>query len=269
MRGARIFEDTPVSRLAQSVSGDYRAETARGKMPWPHRQREGARPVRKSALHDRWAARNACFGEAMGWERPLWFAPEGVEPVSDYSWRWPNWLSAGPRAPLSTMRAKSAGPRAPLSSSSTRAHSATTSSRGATPASSCSDSAPPFEAGLGFTVRLDKPLGFIGRDALLRQREAGPLARRLVMFRLHDSEPVLFGEEVIRMNGRIAGYVSSGAYGFTLGTSVGMDYIRHPDGVTRELVESASREIEIACERYPAEASLRPFYDPAGTRVRS
>ena len=126
----------------------------------------------------------------------------------------------------------------------------------------------PFEAGLGFTVRLDKPHGFIGRNALLRQKEVGPLARRLVIFRLKDPEPVPFGEEAIRMDGRIVGYVSSGAYGFTLGASVGMGYVRHPDGVTGELVESASWEIEIACERYPAEASLRAFYDPFGTRVR-
>ena len=70
------------------------------------------------------------------------------------------------------------------------------------------------------------------------------------------------------MDGRIAGYVSSGAYGFTLGASVGMGYVRHPDEVTGELADSASWEIEIACERYPAEASLRAFYDPAGERVR-
>ena len=76
-------------------------------------------------------------------------------------------------------------------------------------------------------------------------------------------------EEVIRMDGRIVGYLGSGAYGFTLGASVGMGYVRDPDGVTRELIESASWEIEIACERYPAEASLRAFHDPAGTRVRS
>ena len=87
------------------------------------------------------------------------------------------------------------------------------------------------------------------------------------MFKLKDPEPVLFGEEVIWMDDRIAGYVSSGAYGFTLGASVGMGYVRHPDGVTRELVESSDWEIDIACERYPAEASLRAFYDPAGTRV--
>ena len=59
------------------------------------------------------------------------------------------------------------------------------------------------------------------------------------------------------MDGRIAGYVSSGAYGFTLGASVGMGYIRHPDEVTGALADSASWEIEIACERHSAEASLR------------
>lgn len=103
---------------------------------------------------------------------------------------------------------------------------------------------------------------------MLRQKEAGPLGKRLVMFKLKDTEPVLFGEEVIWMDGRIAGYLSSGAYGFTLGASVGMGYVRHRGGVTKEVVDSATWEIEVACERYPAEASLRAFYDPTGDRVR-
>lgn len=88
------------------------------------------------------------------------------------------------------------------------------------------------------------------------------------MFKLQDSEPVLFGEEVIWMDGRIAGHLSSGVYGFTLGASVGMGYISQPDGVTEELVESATWDIEIAGRRNPAEASLRSFYDPTGGRVR-
>ena len=66
------------------------------------------------------------------------------------------------------------------------------------------------------------------------------------------------------MDGRIAGYVSSGAYGFTLGASVGMGYVRHPDEVAGALADSASWEIEIACERDPAEASLRAFLRPRG-----
>ncbi len=126
----------------------------------------------------------------------------------------------------------------------------------------------PLEAGLGFTVNLDKESNFIGRDALMRQKEAGPLSKRLVMFKLKDPEPVLFHEEVIRMNGDIVGYISSGAYGFTLGSSVGMGYVHHPEGITEDLIKSGNWEIEIACERYPAEASLKAFYDPTGARVK-
>ena len=55
-------------------------------MHWPFRQPETARGVRRSALHDRLAARGACFGETAGWERANWFAPAGVEPVYEYSY---------------------------------------------------------------------------------------------------------------------------------------------------------------------------------------
>ncbi len=126
----------------------------------------------------------------------------------------------------------------------------------------------PLEAGLGFTIDWDKPGGFIGRDALLQQKESGPLTKRLVMFKMNDPEPVLFHEEPIRMNGDIVGYISSGAYGFTLGASVGMGYVNHPDGVTADLLSSNDWEIEIACERYLAQASFRAFYDPSGSRVK-
>ncbi len=53
-----------------------------------------------------------------------------------------------------------------------------------------------------------------------------------------------------------------------VGGAVGMGYVHHGDGVTRDLLETGAFEIEIARERYPAEASLRPFYDPTGQRVR-
>src|SRR3954469_21271437 len=55
-------------------------------MHWPFRQPESARGVRRSALHDRLAARGACFGEAAGWERPNWFARGAVAPAYDYSY---------------------------------------------------------------------------------------------------------------------------------------------------------------------------------------
>jgi 4-methylaminobutanoate oxidase (formaldehyde-forming) len=70
------------------------------------------------------------------------------------------------------------------------------------------------------------------------------------------------------MNGEIVGYLSSGAYGFNLGSAVGMGYVKHPDGVTADLINGSTFEIEIACQTYPAEASLKPFYDPSGARVK-
>jgi 4-methylaminobutanoate oxidase (formaldehyde-forming) len=125
----------------------------------------------------------------------------------------------------------------------------------------------PFEAGLGFIVNMGKPGGFYGREALLPQ--AGQvLSRRMVNFKLKDPEPALFHDELIRMNGEIVGYLSSGAYGFNLGSAVGMGYVTHRDGVTADLVHSSEFEIEIACERYAADASLKPFYDPTGARVK-
>lgn len=63
-------------------------------MHWPFRQVETARPVRTSPLHDRLAARGACFGETAGWERPNWFAPPGAEPVYRYSYGRQNWFEA-------------------------------------------------------------------------------------------------------------------------------------------------------------------------------
>ena len=73
---------------------------------------------------------------------------------------------------------------------------------------------------------------------------------------------------MFRRDGEITGYISSGAYGFTLGASVGMGYAHHPDGITKELIASGDWEIEIAGERHPADASLRAFFDPTGERAK-
>jgi 4-methylaminobutanoate oxidase (formaldehyde-forming) len=62
--------------------------------------------------------------------------------------------------------------------------------------------------------------------------------------------------------------LTSGAYGHTLGAAIGMGYVRHAAGVTRDLLRTASFEIEIAGERCAADAGLAPFYDPTGARLR-
>ncbi|KAB2853695.1 MAG: FAD-dependent oxidoreductase, partial [Bauldia sp.] len=72
------------ARAAESLSSIFH-------MHWPSLQRHSARPARKSPLHDRLAARGACFGESLGWERANWYAPAEVAPRDIYSWHRPNW----------------------------------------------------------------------------------------------------------------------------------------------------------------------------------
>ena len=126
----------------------------------------------------------------------------------------------------------------------------------------------PIEAGLGAFVAFDKDKPFMGRDALLRLRDRG-VTRRLVLFRLVDPEPLLYGDEPIWRDGTMVGAVTSAAYGHTVGASVGMGYVEHGPEPARDFVAAGSFEIEIAGERVPAVASLRPFHDPDGIRVRS
>jgi glycine cleavage system aminomethyltransferase T len=127
----------------------------------------------------------------------------------------------------------------------------------------------PLEAGLGFAVDWAKPGGFIGKEALLRQKKKGVLKHRLVQFLLHDPEPLLYGGEPIYRDGRLVGYLSSGGYGHTLGGAVGLGSVENEDGVRSDFIESGRYEIEVAGVRYRARASLRPMYDPKGERVRS
>lgn len=126
----------------------------------------------------------------------------------------------------------------------------------------------PLEAGLSRFVKFDKPGGFIGREALLRRKEAG-LEYRLVQFLLEDPEPLLNYGEIIYRDGVPVGYIRAGGYGHTLGASVGVGAVENEGGIASvDFIESGSYEIEIAGVRYPARASLRPMYDPKLQRVR-
>jgi 4-methylaminobutanoate oxidase (formaldehyde-forming) len=126
----------------------------------------------------------------------------------------------------------------------------------------------PLEAGLRFAVAFGKDSDFIGREALERQAQEG-IRRRLAHFRLVDEAPLLLHDEPIWRDGELVGQITSGAFGYSFNRSVGLGYLRMPDGFDRSLVEEGNFEIEIAAQRYPAEASLKPFYDPAGTRVKA
>ena len=121
----------------------------------------------------------------------------------------------------------------------------------------------PLEAGLGFAVGWGKP-DFIGREALLRQREAGGPERRLVQFRLGDPAELLHREEPIRSGGRIVGAITSGAYGHRIDASLGMGYVQMSG-----TVPAGDYTIEVGWRRVPAEARLEAFYDPRNERIRA
>jgi 4-methylaminobutanoate oxidase (formaldehyde-forming) len=127
----------------------------------------------------------------------------------------------------------------------------------------------PLDVGLGFAVAWDKPGGFIGREALLARRHAGPPRRRLAQFLLEDPEPLLHGGEPILRDGRWLGHIRAGAYGHTLGGAVGLGMIEEAAGIPVEVIQGGRFEIDIAGSRYPARASLRPLYDPDRLRIKS
>ncbi len=126
----------------------------------------------------------------------------------------------------------------------------------------------PYEAGLGFTVRLDKPGDFIGKEACIAKKAAGPLQRRLAQILVKDPEPLLFHGEVIFRNKKPAGYVRSGSYGYTLGGAVGLFMIEADEPVDEAYVKNGSWEIDIAGKICPAAVSLTPLYDPEMKRVK-
>lgn len=123
-----------------------------------------------------------------------------------------------------------------------------------------------LEAGLGFAVKTAKP-DFVGRDAVLRKREAG-LERRLVQFRLTDPEPLLYHNEPILRDGEVAGYLTSGGYGHFLRGAIGLGYVPCVGESAEELLAS-SYQIEVAGTLVVAEASLKPMHDPKSERVRA
>jgi 4-methylaminobutanoate oxidase (formaldehyde-forming) len=126
----------------------------------------------------------------------------------------------------------------------------------------------PIEAGLGFAIRLEKPGGFRGRDALAAIHGAGTPSRRMVQLLLTDPEPLLFGNEIIHLDGAPVGHLQVGAYGHTLGGAVGLGFVSLDEPVTAALVAAGRWEVEVAGRLVGARASLKPLFDPGLERVR-
>ncbi|WP_457585197.1 GcvT family protein [Ensifer canadensis] len=409
-------------------------------MPWPNRELDTARPFRRSALYDRLAAKGACFGSKMGWERANWFANEGEQPVTDYAFGRQNWHEAVKREMKATREAAGifdqtsfakllvqgrdaaaalnricaadidgaigrsvytgllnarggyesdltvlrlaadrflliTGSAQPVHDADwirknlpTEAHVTLTDvtsayavlalmgprareilsrltsvelSNAAFPFATVREidigyatayanrmtyvgelgwelivptefavgvyealhevgrdfgladcgyyalealrlekgyrawsreltpDVNPYEAGLGFALALDKPAGFIGRDAVIAAKERGVPTRRIVQFTVDDPSPMLWGGELVLRDGKPVGEVRSAAYGHTLGRSVALGLIEHSSGVNKEFLESGRFEVELAGDRFSVTAHLAPAYDPKSLRVKA
>jgi sarcosine dehydrogenase len=126
----------------------------------------------------------------------------------------------------------------------------------------------PFEAGLGWAVRMNSAQDFLGRDAL-RKVHGQPLKKRFMGFTVNEESAVLVGRETILRNGAFAGYLTSGGYGYTINAPIGYGYVRNDAGVTDEYLRSGTYELVIANEAKPATLLWEAPYDPRNLRVKS
>jgi 4-methylaminobutanoate oxidase (formaldehyde-forming) len=121
----------------------------------------------------------------------------------------------------------------------------------------------PYEAGLGFAVRLDKGTDFVGREALVAAKAAGP-GKRLRCLVLDEPRSIALGNEPVRVGDAIVGRVTSGGYGFAVERSIAYAYLPPEDAAvgTRGQVEVFGRWVGF-------EVVAEPLYDPSGARIRS
>ena len=118
----------------------------------------------------------------------------------------------------------------------------------------------PVEAGLVFATALAADKDFLGRDALTAHRTAlaaGGSRRRLVSFVVEDPEPMLWGGELLLRDGAPLGQVTSAAWGGTIGSCVGLAYVRHDGPVRQDWLDGGGFEADVAGVRHGVRLSLR------------
>ena len=126
----------------------------------------------------------------------------------------------------------------------------------------------PFEAGLGWAVKLKSTTPFLGRAAL--EAAAGKhLTKSLMTFTVDAPDAVLVGRETILRDGQAVGYLTSGGYGYTVGKSIGMGYVRNEAGVNSDWLAAGRYALVIAGEETPARLEMKPLVDPEGARIKA
>jgi sarcosine dehydrogenase len=126
----------------------------------------------------------------------------------------------------------------------------------------------PLHAGLGWAVKMKTNQPFMGREALEKISQA-PLTKMLAVFTTEREDIVLCGRETILRDGKIAGYLTSGGYGYTVARPIGFGYVRNAEGLTEDYVRNGYYELVVAKEIVKANIHLQPIYDPLNQRVKS
>ena len=125
----------------------------------------------------------------------------------------------------------------------------------------------PFEAGLGWAVKLRTNIPFKGRDAAQAQKENG-VKKMLACFTV-SPDIILQGHETIYRNGERVGWLTSGGFGYTVNKSIGYGFIRDEDRVDAAFIEKGEYELEVATERVKCDVQLGALYDPSMSRVKA
>ncbi len=120
----------------------------------------------------------------------------------------------------------------------------------------------PYDAGLGFAVALDKGIEFIGREALVAAKAAGP-RKRLRCLVLDDPRSVCLGNEPVRVGGEIVGRVTSGGYGFAVERSIAYAYLPPAAAI------GARGDVEVFGQWIGFEVAREPLWDTEGARIRA
>jgi len=119
----------------------------------------------------------------------------------------------------------------------------------------------PYEAGVGFAVRLEKG-SFLGRSPLERCKAEGP-SRRLCCLTLDDPDVVVMGKEPLLSGDRVLGHVTSANFGYTVGQSIAYGYLPSDHAVNGSKVD-----VRFFGVRHPATVRREPLYDPEGHQIR-
>ncbi|MBM3180702.1 MAG: FAD-dependent oxidoreductase [Chloroflexi bacterium] len=119
----------------------------------------------------------------------------------------------------------------------------------------------PYEAGLGFAVKLDKT-EFIGKDALVKQKKEG-IKRKLCTITLSDDRTIVLGKEPIRIGDNIIGWIASGGFGYSMNKSIAYAYL------PMEYAKVGTKlQVECFGEQVSAEVAQAVLWDPKAERIR-